>query len=246
MGLFRKSDIEKIENYINKGFEEEINTLSECRIKYEEIKKERSYFGNSVKRATLKNLGEVIEENEKAALKFLSKYNFLTKPETFEMKNIVESSKTARNTFLGIPNEAPSEEVSFVDDNIKTIRELSAKIEDTGMRRKLADTESYLTEIWKKQPENSHHDIYRKLGSYYLPTAEKLLNTYIDVQNKPGSNAETIKAETEKGIDTLNQALINVVNDTYGDTATDISTESNVLAMVARRDGLIKDDDFDQ
>ena len=80
----------------------------------------------------------------------------------------------------------------------------------------------------------------RKFMSYYLPTTEKLLNTYeeLDTELVQGENILKAKKEIEDTLDTINFAFENLLDSLYEDTIMDISTDIAVLETMLAQEGL--------
>lgn len=84
----------------------------------------------------------------------------------------------------------------------------------------------------------------RKFMSYYLPTTEKLLNTYeeLDKELVQGENIMKAKREIEDTLDTINFAFENLLDSLYEDTRMDISTDIAVLETMLAQEGLTEQD----
>ncbi|MDO4554614.1 MAG: 5-bromo-4-chloroindolyl phosphate hydrolysis family protein [Lachnospiraceae bacterium] len=80
----------------------------------------------------------------------------------------------------------------------------------------------------------------KKFMSYYLPTTEKLLNTYeqLDTELVQGENILKAKKEIEDTLDTINFAFENLLDSLYEDTIMDISTDITVLETMLAQEGL--------
>lgn len=79
--------------------------------------------------------------------------------------------------------------------------------------------------------------------NYYLPTTEKLLNAYRDLDAQPvqGQNITDTKQEIEATIDTLNQAFEKLLDSFYEDLAWDVTTDISVLNTMLAKEGLTDD-----
>lgn len=84
----------------------------------------------------------------------------------------------------------------------------------------------------------------RKFMSYYLPTTEKILNTYEELDREPiqGDNIMKAKREIEDTLDTINFAFENLLDSLYEDTRMDISTDIAVLETMLAQEGLTEQD----
>jgi 5-bromo-4-chloroindolyl phosphate hydrolysis protein len=85
----------------------------------------------------------------------------------------------------------------------------------------------------------------RKFLSYYLPTTEKLLNTYEELDREPvqGENITKAKKEIMDTLDTINYAFENLLDSLYEDTAMDVSTDIAVLETMLAQEGLVEKED---
>lgn len=82
-----------------------------------------------------------------------------------------------------------------------------------------------------------------KLMSYYLPTTQKLLDAYQEMDRQPvaGENISAAKHEIEEAVDTLNVAFEKLLDSLFEDKAWDISSDISVLHTVLAQDGLKED-----
>ena len=78
--------------------------------------------------------------------------------------------------------------------------------------------------------------------NYYLPTTEKLLDAYIDLDKQPeiGENIPKTKREIEETVDTINDAFENLLDSLFEEVAWDISSDISVMKTMMEQDGLMK------
>nr|MCR5476578.1 5-bromo-4-chloroindolyl phosphate hydrolysis family protein [Lachnospiraceae bacterium] len=117
------------------------------------------------------------------------------------------------------------------------------------MSAKLSRLENSTTLIMERaKTDPKYVDNLRRLMSYYLPTAVKLLNAYADLDAQPMStqNIEKSKREIEATIDALNDAFQKIFDDMFTDTNLDISTDAEVLQQVLQNEGLLGDQPLNQ
>jgi hypothetical protein len=83
---------------------------------------------------------------------------------------------------------------------------------------------------------------------YYLPTTQKLVDTYatLDSQNISGANVENAKREIERSLDTINSAFERFLDQFFKDTAWDVSSDISVMGTMMAQDGLTGGDDFSE
>lgn len=125
----------------------------------------------------------------------------------------------------------------FVD----RIQKYNDDIPDETMTAKLDDLKAIVDRIFtqvKKNP-NSAGDL-RKLMNYYLPTTDKLLKAYIDLDKQPESSTNVVKTkkEIEGAIDTINEAFNNLFDSMFEDVAWDISSDISAMKTMMAQDGL--------
>ena len=94
----------------------------------------------------------------------------------------------------------------------------------------------------EKSPESAP-DLHR-LMSYYLPTTQKLIDTYatLDAQHVEGENIESAKREIESSLDTINDAYEKLFDSFFQHTAWDVGTDVSVMKSMLRQDGLTEDE----
>ncbi len=131
---------------------------------------------------------------------------------------------------------------------IRHIRECNDKIPGEEISAKLDRLELVVKKIFQeaeKHPEKIGN--LRKMMSYYLPTMQKLLDTYCELEDQPisGQNVENTKHEIEQALDTLNTAFENLLDGLFQEQAWDISSDISVLNTMLAQEGLTGKD-FDQ
>lgn len=131
---------------------------------------------------------------------------------------------------------------------IRVIRECNDEIPGEEMSEKLDKLELLVTRIFarvEEEPELASD--MQKMLSYYLPTTQKLLEAYRDL-DKHDVNVKNIsdtKQEIEKTIDTINMACEGFLDELFRDRAWDIQSDITVLNTMLKQDGYIKSD-FEQ
>ena len=80
--------------------------------------------------------------------------------------------------------------------------------------------------------------------NYYLPTTQKLLEAYRDLekQNVEVSNISKTKKEIEAAVDTINLAFEKFLDELFREKAWDIQTDISVLNTMLKQDGYLKGD----
>lgn len=131
---------------------------------------------------------------------------------------------------------------------IKMIRLCNDEIPGEEMSGKLDKLELLVTRIFdrvEKEPELAP-DLHKMLN-YYLPTTQKLLEAYrdLDRQNLELDNISRTKKEIEDTVDTINQAFEKFLDELFREKAWDIQTDISVLHTMLKQDGYLNGD-FDK
>ena len=143
-------------------------------------------------------------------------------------------------------NEGLSEETKAILEEgeayLRMVHQSNDLIQGEAMSAKLSRLESIISRIFervRKHQENARD--LRKFLSFYLPTTEKLLKAYIDLDRQPhqaGENIDGTKREIEDAMDTINNAFENLLDSLFEDVAWDISSDISVMKMMMEQDGL--------
>lgn len=158
-----------------------------------------------------------------------------------------EESKNAGKTEQTV-DEGVREVVEEGQNYIRLIRKCNDEIPGEEMSDKLDHLELLVTRIFdqvEKEPELAPE--LRKMLSYYLPTTQKLLEVYrdLDRQQIESGNIAKTKKEIESAVDTINEAFEKFLDDLFRDTAWDIQSDISVLNTMLKQDGYLKKD-FDK
>ena len=88
----------------------------------------------------------------------------------------------------------------------------------------------------------------RKFMEYYLPTTIKLVEAYEEFDNvsTPGNDILTAKAEIEKTLDTINEAFVQLLNKLFQASAFDATADAQVLQTMLAKEGLTKNEPFEE
>lgn len=122
--------------------------------------------------------------------------------------------------------------INLGQEYVEKIHNSNHLIKDKEISLKLNKMEKLVSTIFREVDLNPNQS--NKLGmfiNYYLPTTEKLLNAYVDIDEKniEGSNIDKSKKDIEKAIDMLIVSFEGILNQFYETLEMDISSE--VLAM---------------
>lgn len=124
---------------------------------------------------------------------------------------------------------------------IETIQEANDAIYDPVISEKLYRMERIVTKIFAYVRQNPDQvDQLRKFMSYYMPTTEKLVNAYrqMDEQSIQGENMAKAKEEISQTLDTINEAYEKLYDSMYVDVAMDVSSDIAVLKTLFAQEGL--------
>ena len=130
---------------------------------------------------------------------------------------------------------------------IAHIHQKNEEIPGEEFTGKLNRLEKIVTNIFDRVMEapESAPDMHR-LMKYYLPTTQKLVDTYatLDRQSVQGENIENAKREIEDSLDTINDAFEKFLDSFYQTTAWDVSSDISVMGQMMAQDGLTGGNEF--
>ncbi len=155
-------------------------------------------------------------------------------------KEAMERQAAQDAEFAGLPEETKQAIVQGLS-YIEEIHRANDLIEGEEMSEKLARMEYSVRMIINRiKQEPGLTTEVRRLMSYYLPTAVKLLGAYIDLdaQEKDSENIRKSKKEIEDTIDTLNMAFDKLFDSLFDETNLDISTDAQVMKTLLEQEGL--------
>ena len=137
----------------------------------------------------------------------------------------------------------------FIEDGTKTLNniiEINNRIDNPELNenvRELVDTsDKILDYVYEHETAASS---LRKLVNYYLPTIEKLLTRYDEVEEQTVDKVVDSKKKVEDLIRTTNIAFRNQLNSLYDTDTLDIHSEVKVLEKIFVQEGLIDLDNKD-
>ena len=248
--LVKKEDMEKsLIRYSSRGFRQEITDILSAR---QSLAARENFFltcGNQRLADSYRQTVEAVEENMSEALLFLKAYDFVSKPPAARMLDLSRESREAvsdlnelTETLLVEQHEDEGDKEEVLGGYIRRFRKASEKISATSeVGKYLAGILPLLSQIKKQIHKNKNGDTYyRKLFSYYLPTMEKLLGEYVQMQQQSyqGQNMASARADITDSMKDLEMALRNMLDHEYEFAAMDISAEASVLDSMMEQDGL--------
>ncbi len=124
---------------------------------------------------------------------------------------------------------------------VDKIHESNDIIKDKIISQKLDRMESVVSMIFHEVDINPHHA--DKLGmfmNYYLPTTEKLLEAYIEIDEKKvkGKALEKAKKDIEGAIDKIIDSFEGLLDKFYQEKELDIETDISAMEILMKQDGL--------
>lgn len=126
---------------------------------------------------------------------------------------------------------------------LDAIKKLNRQITtyNTNISQEIAGLEKSIQKIFdhlKANPEDAPK--VRRFTDYYMPTALKLLRTYVDIQARgvQGENSSEIISNIEGVIHTMSIAFEKQLDKLYADDAVDISADITVLEHMLSQEGL--------
>lgn len=127
------------------------------------------------------------------------------------------------------------------EKNIDKISDFSQRIDDAELTPALKDMIKVLKEMVNYSKINKEGEKkLEKINEYHLPTAIKMLNSYLDFCNFPvkNENMEKTALEIEDVIIKLNKALENMLVEMNQNRLIDINSDIDVLKNMLEKDGL--------
>lgn len=127
---------------------------------------------------------------------------------------------------------------------LSRIRHYNDLIKDAVVSQKLDTLEQNIRHILvfiQEHPEDAEDA--RNMTKHYLPSIERLLETYVELSAypDPGDNIQKSKRDIENTLDTLNFALSELYDDLFEMTSMEVASDISVLETLLAREGLTKD-----
>ena len=128
---------------------------------------------------------------------------------------------------------------------IKTIRDANDAIYDPVISEKLYRMEIIVQKIFEYVRVNPDQvGQLRRFMNYYMPTTEKLVRAYqqMDQETVLGENMTRAKDEIAQTLDTINDAYEKLYDSMHIDVVMDVSSDIAVLKTMFAQEGLSKDE----
>jgi len=140
--------------------------------------------------------------------------------------------------------ERTSEMIEILDKGnryIEKIHTMATIIKDKNIKQKLSKIESIISMIFHEVDINpSQGRILGMLMNYYLPTTERLLETYISIDEKPvkGKSLTNTKKEIEEALDSIIYAYEEILEKIYKEYEIDITSDIAAMETILIQEGL--------
>lgn len=144
------------------------------------------------------------------------------------------------------PAAASSEAVGD-EGTLAAIRRANDRIDDSVLSAKIDRLEAITRQIFKViQEEPAKKAKASTFLNYYLPTTQKLLDSYADFEETgvSGENLNQAKARIEETMDNIIAGFEHQLDDLYRDAAMDIDSDIRVMETMLKRDTSSVADDF--
>lgn len=133
------------------------------------------------------------------------------------------------------------------EEMLQAIRRANDRIDDPALSAKIDRLEAITRQIFKViQEQPAKKAKANTFLNYYLPTTQKLLDSYADFEEAgvSGQNLDQAKARIEETMDNIISGFEHQLDDLYRDTALDIDSDIRVMETMLRRDTSTVADDF--
>ena len=171
---------------------------------------------------------------------------YLNANQAFEARRAEEEKKAGEkkkeSIFLtGRESEELKQAVLEGEKYIRQIREANDDIPGEEITRKLDRLEQLMRKIFlvlTQKPDQLPK--LRRFMNYYMPTTDKLVQTYRELDKQPvdGENIQKAKKEIEETLDTINDAYEKLLDNFFEEAAMDVSTDISVLQNLMAQEGL--------
>lgn len=126
---------------------------------------------------------------------------------------------------------------------VRQINDMIPDNDEEHMSDKLYNLENIMKRIFEhvgQHPEKAQD--LRKFMNYYLPTTEKLLNAYVQLDSQPevGDNIKDTKRQISDALNTINTAFEKLFDDLFEEQAWDIASDISVMQTMMSQDGLMQ------
>jgi len=135
--------------------------------------------------------------------------------------------------------EPPKEAEQGYSLILRNIRRANDRIADEALSRKIDRLEQISALIFREVEEHPEkRERIRTFFDYYLPTTQKLLDTYAEFEQTgvEGENLRQAKARIEQTMDAIVEGFEHQLDQLYRADAMDVATDIKVMEAMLRRD----------
>ena len=162
-------------------------------------------------------------------------------------KKEVNEKKENLNNKTEINNNRTNADNNETNSFDKNIQNKIYKINDSDFVLIINDVLFKLNFILEKTCNNkSYKRTYNSIIDYYIPTIEKFVSRYIELDETymENSKKQKIKRDIKNSICIINLGFQKMINEFNTDSLIDIYSDIDVLRAILIRDGLISEKDF--
>ena len=163
-------------------------------------------------------------------------------------------SQDAANAYFAAKRSAAQQAATAVprsadgyEGMLQAIRRANDRIDDEVLSAKIDRLEAVTGQIFKViQEQPAKKDKASTFLNYYLPTTQKLLDSYADFEETgvSGENLNQAKARIEETMDNIIAGFEHQLDALYQDAAMDIDSDIRVMETMLKRDTSTVADDF--
>lgn len=155
-------------------------------------------------------------------------------------KNLIEERER-----MNMRTKETEELLEQGQEYVEKIRDTNDLIKDKEISNKLDRMEKVVAAIFHEVDINPVQS--NKLGvfmGYYLPTTEKLLEAYVQLDEKEvkGKSAKKTKVDISKALDSINIAFESLLERFYEEQERDISSDIFAMEAIMKQEGLQNDE----
>ena len=151
-----------------------------------------------------------------------------------------------KQTAAAAEEAAPQEKEGY-ESMLQAIRRANDRIDDPVLTAKIHRLEAITGQIFKViREEPAKKNKANTFLNYYLPTTQKLLDSYADFEETgvSGQNLDQAKVRIEETMDNIIAGFEHQLDELYRDAAMDIDSDIRVMETMLRRDTATAADDF--
>lgn len=140
-----------------------------------------------------------------------------------------------------------SDDLTNLNAYIEEISLQIERIENESFKNHVKDLQTLLLSVKNQLDKRSLKDMgLEKFIDYYIPTAIKLINSYLDFEKSDLDFENLVNSmdEIEKSILTIKSAFISVLEESYTEDIININSEIDVMNTILTQDGLLDENNI--